>query len=106
MIFIKHDNGKVNYTHYMPFDEKHGLGKTQEQLEQEGILVDSIPEPQQTEGKLAILYCNPDTKETYYEYEDMPKTPEDEQAERIEQLEQQLVITQEAIDFLIMMGGM
>lgn len=106
MIFLKHDKtGKLNYTHYMPFHEKYGLGKTAEELEQEGVLVESIPQPIEQEGKIAILYCNPETKELWYEYEDIPKTPEEMQAEKIAQLEQQLAITQEAIDFLIM-GGM
>ncbi|WP_207653319.1 hypothetical protein [Clostridium cochlearium] len=91
MIFIKVNNcNQVNYTHYMPFHEKHGLGKTQEQLEQEGILVDSIPEPKQIEGKAPILYCNPETKELWYEYEDIPPTPEDLQQEKIQALEQSM----------------
>lgn len=91
MIFLKYDEtGKVNYTHYMPFHEKHGLGKTKEELEQEGILVDSIPKPEQIEGKAPILYCNPETKELWYEYEDIPKTEEELQQEKIQALEQSI----------------
>lgn len=71
----------VGFIHYMPFDSKHGFGKTQAELEQEGILVASIPEPQQIKGKQAILYCNPSTKELWYEYEDIPITEETKIAE-------------------------
>lgn len=93
MIFLKHDEtGKVNYTHYMPFHEKHGLGKTREELEQEGILVDNIPEPEEIEGKSAILHCNPETKELWYEYEDIPKTEEEQQQEVINTLGQELAM--------------
>lgn len=91
MIFLKYnETNKVTYQHHKPFHKKHGLGKTIEQLEQEGILVDSIPEPEQIEGKQAILYCNPDTKELWYEYEDIPKTDEDLQQEKIQALEQSI----------------
>ena len=95
----------IGFKHYQPFHEKHGLGKTQEELEQEGILVESIPEPQQIKGKSAVLYCNPATKELWHEYEDIPKTKEQLQAEEITNLKTQLQATQEAVDFLIM-GGM
>lgn len=61
------------------------------------ILVDSIPEEQPQVGKYGILYVNPQTKEFWYEYVDRPLTPE----EKIAQLEEQLRITQETIDFLL-----
>lgn len=72
---------RVGLTHHMPFHPKHGFGKTAEELEQEGILVDSIPEEQKVEGKSAIRYVNPSTKEIYYEYEDILPTSEDLQQE-------------------------
>lgn len=104
MAFLKYDEiGRVNYTHYMPFHEKHGLGKSKEELEQEGLLVDSIPEPQQIEGKSAILYCNPTTKELWYEYEDIPKTQEELQAQKINDLEGAIM---ELTMILSMTGGM
>ena len=43
-----------------------------------GILVEKLPEPTQQDGKVAVLYVNIDTKETFYEYEDIPKTEESE----------------------------
>lgn len=94
MIFIKDltkvTDGKymVGYIHFRPFDSVYGLGKSKEQLEQEGMLVDSIPEPEQIEGKQAILYCNPQTKEFWYEYVDIPKSPEEMQQEQIEAIKQ------------------
>lgn len=88
----------IGLVHHVPFDEVNGLHKTKEQLEKEGILVDSIPEPQQIEGKSPIMYINPSTKEVFYEYIDIPKTKEELQEERITMLEQ-------AINDLIL-GGM
>jgi len=35
-----------------------------------GLLVESIPTPEFVEGKEAVLYVNPQTKELWYEYED------------------------------------
>ncbi len=119
MIFLKYnETGKVNYTHYMPFHEKYGLGKTKEELEQEGVLVDSIPESKQIEGKAPILYCNPSTKELWYEYEDIPKTQEEIQQKKISQLEsallemttlnaiQQAQNEQAILELTMMIGGM
>lgn len=104
MIFLRVDGKKVTTIHYMPFDEQHGLGKTKEELEQEGILVDEIPEPEQIEGKYPVLHCNPETKELWYEYEDIPKTKEEIQQEKIEALEQS--IAELTMIMTKMMGGM
>lgn len=78
MIFItfNQETKRVENIHYKPFDEKYGLGKTQEELVKEGILVEFIPEPIQQEGKEAILYVNITTKELYYQYVDLPKSEE------------------------------
>lgn len=44
MIYIKFDkNFIVNYIHYMPFHEIHGLHKTKEELLKDGKLIDDIP---------------------------------------------------------------
>ena len=68
MIFIKEKNGIVEYMHYKPFHEKHGLKKTVAELEQEGFLVDFIPTPEQIENKTPVLHINTETKELWYEY--------------------------------------
>lgn len=71
MIYIQiSENNVIGFQHHKPFDEKFGLGKTQEELLQEGILVDSIPEPEQIEGKVPILKY--DGTKLYYEYQDVP----------------------------------
>jgi|HigsolmetaAR203D_1030402.scaffolds.fasta_scaffold00989_15 hypothetical protein len=62
------------------------------------MLVNSIPEEQPQVGKSGVLYVNPRTKELWYEYLDRPLTPE----EKIAQLEEQLRITQEAVDALLL----
>lgn len=71
MIFVKLENNEpTGYINYQPFDEKYGLGKTKEELLQTGILVDSIPEPEQIEGKVPVLKY--DGTNLYYEYQDAP----------------------------------
>lgn len=86
--FEKDERGlKVTFTHYMPFDQKHGLGKSEQELRQTGALVGNIPEPEQIEGKIPVLYYNADTNSVYYEYEDKPLTEQD----RIAQLERALL---------------
>jgi hypothetical protein len=60
---------KVNFIHYKP----ELLQDTSE-----GILVETLPEPTQQDGKIAVLYVNIETKEPFYEYEDIPQTEESE----------------------------
>ncbi|EKX80555.1 hypothetical protein CFSAN001628_005554 [Clostridium botulinum CFSAN001628] len=85
----------------MPFDSVYGLHKTKEELEQEGILIENIPEPKYIENKQAIMYWNPADKQIFYEYEDIPnyeentpKSKEEIQEERIEKLENDITILQ------------
>lgn len=71
MLFLTiNDNNEVSSIHHMPFDEKYGLNKTVEELQQEGVLVENIPKPEQIEGKIPLLKYN--GAELYYEYEDAP----------------------------------
>lgn len=75
MIFLTiNASNKVTLVHYKPFDAKYGLGKTKEELELDGLFVDSIPAPIEIDHKSPIMYFNPTTKEIFYEYEDIPKT--------------------------------
>lgn len=69
--FIRTENGKVELIHYMPFDKRHGLGKTEEELLKEGYLLDDIPEPQRLEGRIAEAHYTPEDG-FYYEYIDAP----------------------------------
>ncbi|MCM0627370.1 hypothetical protein M5J14_23005 [Lysinibacillus sp. OL1_EC] len=77
LVHVSGDVYRVGGRHYRPFDVNVGLGKTKEELEQVGVLVDNLPEPKYVVGKLDVLYVNAVTKETYYEYVDAPLT-EDE----------------------------
>lgn len=79
----------VQGIHYDPFHPTDGFGKTQEELEAEGgIFVErnAIPEPENN-GMAPRLYINPQTKELWYEYEEIPKTPEQLLLERVASLE-------------------
>jgi hypothetical protein len=66
---IKDNKYKVGLIHYKP----ELLQDTSD-----GILVKNLPEPTQQDGKAAVLYVNIDTKEPFYEYEDIPKSGESE----------------------------
>lgn len=71
MIYIKLDTlNNIEFVHNLPFDDNLGLKKSKEELLKEGILVDSIPEPEQIEGKVPILKYNGTS--LYYEYQDAP----------------------------------
>ncbi|OAJ73534.1 hypothetical protein AYJ08_13965 [Brevibacillus sp. SKDU10] len=97
MIYIEHENSVVTFVHYMPFDEVNGLGKSSEELQTTGLLVDSIPQPE-ANGKIPKLFINPKTQELWYEYTDRPLSPEEE----IVRLKAQLKITQDALDALLL----
>lgn len=98
MIYIENEKitGQVIFQHNFPFHEEHGLRKTQEELEQSGMLVESIPErPDEMVGKNLVLYANP----LRWEYEDRPLTQE----EKLQQMVDAGTITQEQMDDLL--GG-
>lgn len=70
MKFIKIDAmERVEFVHHVPFHEKHGMGKTKEQLLQEGYFVEHIPTPAETldiaPKRKVELYFDPET-ETFY----------------------------------------
>ena len=94
--FIQDEKGlRIGFVHYRPFDEKVGMNLFEETLRQMGALVDEIPEPEQREGKIPVMYYDPENNKIYYEYEDKPLTPE----ERITQLEQAL------LELTMLLGG-
>jgi hypothetical protein len=110
MIYVKvnDETSIVEFIHYKPFDPTYGLKKTQEELEQEGFFVESIPEPNEEGRKIGILHANKETKELWYEYVDRPLTPE-EKLQLIEQenqdLKNRIDLMQQALDELLL-GGM
>jgi hypothetical protein len=95
MYFIKYnENNKAILTHYQPFDAVNGLGKTVEELESEGLLVDNLPVrlPEQ-EGKVLILYVNP----LRWEYEDRRLT----QLEKLQKLVDVGTLTQDEMNNIL-----
>ncbi|OPJ58426.1 hypothetical protein [Clostridium oryzae] len=98
--FIKNNDTEweVGYIHNMPFDPVNGLGKTEEELNQSGAIVESVPTAMVQEGKIAVLVYNPQTKELSYKYIDTEKTKEQLQAEEIESLKTQMLAMQDAVN--------
>lgn len=103
MIYVEIINNEIGMTCYKPFDEKHGLGKTKEELEQTGLVVETLPTPEQIEGKVANLKYNPTTKSLYFEYVDILPTPKTE----MELLQEKVSLQEQSILELSMMvtGG-
>lgn len=69
-----------------------------QEVVEKGIMVDEVPTANPPAGKVGTPYINPQTKEIWYEYSDRPLTAE----EKIDQLQQQLKITQDALDALLL----
>lgn len=61
------------------------------------VFVEAV-EPENIEGKYSIMYYNPQTNSIFYEYFDIPSTPEEELRQRID-------LIQQALDDLLL-GGM
>lgn len=70
MVYIEATNGIVTFVHNIPFDTKNGLGKTKEELEETGFLLDSIPDAAPQAGQDFIMKF--DGTNVYYEYHDAP----------------------------------
>ncbi len=96
MIYIRTENGRITFTHYLPFDPVYGLGKTQEELLETGYLVEAVPEyaGEVPEGKAPELRYN--GTEFSWVMVDKPKKA-DTQAEKIAALEAQQAATNEAV---------
>lgn len=96
MNYIETTNGKVTFTHYLPFDPVYGLGKTEAELLETGYLVESVPEyaGEVPAGKAPELRY--DGTAFSWELIDLPKKA-DTQAEKIAALEAQQAATNEAV---------
>ena len=97
MIYIEiADSGKVKFIHYIPFDSKYGLGKSEEELKQTGYLVESIPEYTEEipEGEIPELHY--DGTDFSWVMVDKPAIPKDTDA-KIADLEAQLQSTNQAV---------
>ncbi len=88
MIFLKYDKDTLNvsFTHNFPFHPDYGLGMTKDELEHEGVLIESIPIPEKKEGLNSVMKYEPNTKNVFFEYLEVPKTEE----EKIKQMESEL----------------
>jgi hypothetical protein len=106
MIFLKYekDTLKVSFTHNMPFHPSYGLGKTQDELEQEGVLLESIPVPEHREGFSSVMKYDPTTKTVFFDYEVEVKPISNE--EELQQIKQKQELMQQAIDELIFGGAL
>lgn len=82
MIYIEtNEENKIIFTHYMPFDEKHGFKnedgtiKTKEQLESEkknAYVIEGLPKVDKKPTQGAIFYYTPD-KGVWFELFDIPQ---------------------------------
>jgi hypothetical protein len=118
MIYFECDsNGKVGLIHYLPFDEEQGLGKTEEELLQKGLLVDSIPEPPISALPLGqryelrydaqtgtFSYSVVERQLTFVEKLDITKQVNEDLLSENKQLKDQQTLMQQAIDDLILGG--
>ena len=103
MIYVEIINNEIGMTCYKPFDKKDGLGKTREELEQTGLVVEALPTPETIDGKVANLKYNPTNKSLYFEYVDILPTPKTE----MELLQEKVALQEQSILELSMMvtGG-
>lgn len=96
-IYIKTDStNKITYTHYMPFHEKNGLHKTEEELLQDGHLIDSFDDIIPPAGKSTEYYYDGTTLS--HQFIDIPPVPEMERAVKLDELQAKL-------DYLAVMTG-
>ena len=50
------------------------------------VIIDDLPNRPKEVGKSAVLYCNPETGETWFEQEDRPLTPEEMEVEEAKEM--------------------
>lgn len=70
---IKGSIYQVGLIHSMPFDPVDGLGKTEEELSEIGVLVDDVPEPNPPVGQqTAGIFVDKSNSRVWWEYEQAP----------------------------------
>lgn len=110
MIFIQtNDDQSISLIHYMPFDEKYGLHKTEKELLEIGYLVNTVPEKYEgviPDGKMPILKYN--GSEFFWEMVDEIKRPKSLQdlENEITNLQSQQTATNDAVLGLMSMMTM
>lgn len=101
---ISETQWRVGFQHNLPLDPVNGVRNsdntlmTADQLNQIGVLVNSVPEPVVPSGQqLEGLYYNPQTKELSYQYVDKPVSDVD----KIASLQQALLEAQNTANALM-----
>ena len=67
-VFIKNEEDNIKFIHYKPFDNKHGLNKTEEELNVDGkvVYLDEESKPQPQKGYFAQEYYDKETNTVKY----------------------------------------
>lgn len=78
------DNGDEGF---VVLNHPERLGKTEEELREMGVLLESMPVAEAIEGKVAVLKF--DGTQLYYEYEDIPLTIKEQLAIASETIQRQ-----------------
>lgn len=99
---LEGDLYQVGLIHYKPLDPQYGLGKTEKELEVEGVFVANLPTPEIREGFGASTVVNKTTKEVTFKYYEIPLTPEQEALKKVKALE----LENANINYALMMGGL
>lgn len=95
MVYVfEHENNKASYTDDVDLPESYKA---------KGIAIEQLPVKEKIEGKQAVLKCRKSTGEVWWEYEDMPLTPEEKENTKIAELEQKIQEQNQAIADLTVM---
>jgi hypothetical protein len=96
---ISEDRMEVTFTHYFPDM------LTQEE-KKDGYIIEDFANPERIEGKRPKMFFNPITWQVFFEYEDsLPETPAVDQTEEINRLKNQVSLIQQALDDMLLNGG-
>lgn len=75
MIYIEtNEKNELTFMHYMPFDAKHGMNKSAEELELTGFLIDELPVTEEKAGYSSVIKFDKESKIFSVEYVEIPKT--------------------------------
>lgn len=86
---------KVTTKHYRPDTLSDDILKS-------GYMIKDEPTSQSIEGKVPVMYYNPETGEAFYEYEDRPLTPEEQLKKEINSIKAQ----NSQVIVALVMGGL
>lgn len=93
----------IGFTHYCPFDAEYGLKKTEEELLQEGILInkEDIPKEENREGYRSELFYDKKNNKLVYKYFEVQEEdllhPESLEQKETRELKQKMEEQEQAI---------